>query len=120
MVDVIEMKDRVAAIKARLMPAGAGDQDRNQRLLILLEAVERKYVRMQRENLALRLAEATARAEMRQLRKLLRDVLSLAESEHAIAPGLAQDDLEDLIARLDEIAAAAARTPEGTAPGTDR
>ncbi len=120
MVDVIEMKHRVAAIKARLMPVGAGQQNRNQKLLSLLEAVELNYVRMQRENIALRLAESAARSEVRQLRKLLREVLSLAESERAVTPGLAPDDLDDLIARLDEIAAAAARTPEGTAPGTDR
>jgi sugar-specific transcriptional regulator TrmB len=110
MVDVIDMKHRVAAAKARL--ADAGKQDRDQKLLSLLEALERKYLRMERENRALRMAESAARVETRQLRKLLRDMLSLAESERAIAPGLAQDDLEHLIERLDEIAAAAARSSD--------
>jgi hypothetical protein len=120
MVDVIDMKHRVAAAKARLTTADAGNQDRDQRLLSLLEAVEKTYRRMQRENRALRMAEAAARVETQQLRKLLRDVLSLAESERAIAPGLAQDDLERLIERLDEIAAAAARTTDESACGTER
>lgn len=118
MVDVIDMKHRVAAAKARL--ADAGKQDRDQKLLSLLEALERKYLRMERENRALRMAEAAARVETRQLRKLLRDMLSLAESERAIAPGLAQDDLEHLIERLDEIAAAAARSSDEPIRDTER
>ena len=114
------MKHRVAAIKSRLAAMDSGGEDRDQRLLHLLEAVERKFSSLQQENQVLRLAEAAARDEVRQLRSLLQDVLNVAESEPAIDPGLPRQDLENLIARLNHIAATAAPAPKKAAAGLDR
>jgi septation ring formation regulator EzrA len=119
MVDIIDMKHRVAAAKARFRASSTGEEDRGRKLLHLLEALERKFSRLREENQALREAEANARDETRQLRNLLQDVLNLAEANTSNRPGLPQDQLEQLIASLNQIAASRAASRNG-APNSGR
>lgn len=120
MVNIVDIKHRLSATRARLRFARAGGEERRRELLSLLDTVERKFADMQRANQALRVAEAAARDEARQLQDLLQDILRLAESHQANRPALPQAKLEELSQRLNEIAASAARSPCETSPEPDR
>ena len=107
MVDIIDMKQRVAATEAKLKAANAEGEKRSRRLLRLLDAVEQNFSRNQQEIRALREQQAAAAGEIQQLRNLLQVMLTLAEASKASRPSLPHSDLQQLIKRLNEMAAAA-------------
>ncbi len=124
MVDIIEMKQRVAATEEKLKAANAKGEQHGQRLLSLLQAVETNLARNQNEIRALREEQATANDEIQQLRNMLQVTLTLTETSSASRPSLPHRDLEGLFKRLDEVVANANRDfdevsgePETPAPG---
>lgn len=119
MVDIIDMKQRVAATKAKLKAANAEGEKRGERLLRLLDAVEQIVARNEQDIRALRQQQAAAAEEIQQLRNLLQVMLTLAESSKASRPSLPHGELESLIERLNEIVAAAAPSAGESARETE-
>ncbi len=109
MVDIIEIKQRVAATEEKLKAANAQGEQQSQRLLSLLQAVESNLSRNQNEIRALREEQAAAKDEIQQLRNMLQVTLTLTEASSESRPGLSHRELEDLFKRLDEVVANANR-----------
>jgi septation ring formation regulator EzrA len=109
MVDIIEIKQRVAATEEKLKAANAQGEQHSKRLLSLLQAVESNLSRNQNEIRALREEQAAAKDEIQQLRNMLQVTLSLTETSSESRPGLTHRELEGLFKRLDEVVANANR-----------
>ncbi len=109
MVDIVEMKQRVAATEEKIKAAHEKGERQGQRLLELLQAVESNLLRNQSEISALRSEQAAAKDEIAQLRDLLQATLSLTDSVEQTRPSLPNRDLEGLLARLDRVVEAAGR-----------
>ncbi len=109
MVDIIEIKQRVAATEEKLKAANAQGEQQSQRLLSLLQAVESNLSRNQNEIRALREKQAAAKDEIQQLRNMLQVTLTLTETSNESRPGLSHRELEGLFKRLDEVVANANR-----------
>ncbi len=109
MVDIIEMKQRVAATEEKLKAANAKGEQHGQRLLSLLQALETNLARNQNESRALREEQAAAKDEIQQLRNMLQVTLTLTETSSESRPSLPHRDLEGLFKRLDEVVANANR-----------
>lgn len=109
MVDIIEMKQRVAATEEKLKAASAQGEQHSQRLLSLLQAVETNLTHNQNEIRALREEQAAARDEIQQLRNMLQVTLTLTETSSDNRPSLPNRELESMFKRLDEIVANANR-----------
>ncbi len=109
MVDIIEMKQRVAATEKKLKAANAEGEQRGQRLLSLLQAVENSLSRNQNEIRTLREEQSTAKDEIQQLRNLLQVTLTLTDTSSKSRPSLPNGELESLFKRLNEIVANANR-----------
>jgi septation ring formation regulator EzrA len=109
MVDIIEIKQRVAATEEKLKAANAKGEQHSQRLLSLLQAVEANLTRNQNEIRALREEQATAKDEIQQLRNMLQVTLTLTETSSESRPSLPQRELEGLFKRLDKVVANANR-----------
>ncbi len=109
MVDIIEMKQRVAATEKKLKAATAEGELRGQRLLSLLQAVESNLSRNQNEIRTLREEQSAAKDEIQQLRNLLQATLTLTDTSSESRPSLPNVELESLFKRLNEIVANANR-----------
>ena len=109
MVDIIEIKQRVAATEEKLKAANAKGEQHSQRLLSLLQAVEANLTRNQNEIRALREEQAAAKDEIQQLRNMLQVTLTLTETSSESRPSLPQRELEGLFKRLDKVVANANR-----------
>jgi septation ring formation regulator EzrA len=109
MVDIIEIKQRVAATEEKLKAANAQGEQHSQRLLSLLQAVESNLSRNQNEIKALREEQSAAKDEIQQLRNMLQVTLTLTETSSESRPGLPHRELEDLLKRLGEVVANANR-----------
>ncbi len=109
MVDIIEIKQRVAATEEKLKAANAQGEQHSQRLLSLLQAVEANLTRNQNEIRALREEQAAAKDEIQQLRNMLQVTLTLTETSGESRPSLPQRELEGLFKRLDKVVANANR-----------
>jgi len=127
MVDIIEMKQRVAATEEKLKAANAKGEQHSQRLVNLLQAVETNLLRNQNEITALRAERAAAEDEIQQLKNMLQATLSLTETSSKSRPSLPERDLQILFNRLNEIVANTNRDfeellgePETPAPGSPK
>ncbi len=120
MADIVDMKQRVAATEAKLKAANAEGEKRSRRLLQLLDAVEQNFSLNQREIRALRQERAAAAEEILELRNLLQEMLTLAETSKASRPSLPHGELENLIERLSQMAAAANSNPDAAAGEADQ
>ena len=109
MVDIIEIKQRVAATEEKLKAANAQGEQHSQRLVSLLQAVEANLTRNQNEIRALREEQAAAKDEIQQLRNMLQVTLTLTETSGESRPSLPQRELEGLFKRLDKVVANANR-----------
>lgn len=107
MLDITEMKRRVAATEAKLKAASADGEARSQRLLDLLETVETNFSRKQQEIDSLKEQQAAAAEEVQQLRNLLQVTLTMAETSKIDGTGLSSGELESLIGRLSQVAESA-------------
>ncbi len=98
--DIANMKQRVAAKEAKLY-AALGRRKRNARLLDLFDAIEKNLAHRQQQIVRLEEEQGRVLEEVQQLRNLLHDMLTMAESEHERGPRLpASDHLDQLIDRL--------------------
>lgn len=109
MVDILEMKQRVAATEEKIKAANEKGERQSKRLLDLLKAVEANLSRKQSEITALRAEQAVAKDEIERLRDMLHATLSLAEDSEASRPSLPNRDLESLLTRLNQIVETAGR-----------
>ena len=109
MVDIIEIKQRVAATEEKLKAANAQGEQHSQRLVSLLQAVEANLTRNQNEIKGLREEQAAAKDEIQQLRNMLQVTLTLTETSSESRPSLPQRELEGLFKRLDKVVANANR-----------
>lgn len=109
MVDILEMKQRVAATEEKIKAANEKGEQQSKRLLDLLQAVEANLSRKQSEIMALRAEQAVAKDEIEQLRDMLHATLSLAEISEDSRPSLPNRDLESLLTRLNQIVETAGR-----------
>ena len=109
MVNIVEMKQRVAATEEKIKAAHAQGEQQSKRLLDLLQAVETNLARNRDEIRALRAEHAAAKDEIEQLRNMLHATLSLTEIVEQTRPSLPNRDLEGLLKRLDEIVETAGR-----------
>jgi septation ring formation regulator EzrA len=116
MVDIIEIKQRVAATEEKLKAANAQGEQHSQRLVSLLQAVEANLTRNQNEIKGLREEQAAAKDEIQQLRNMLQVTLTLTETSSESRPSLPQRELEGLFKRLDKVVANANRD-FGEVPG---
>ena len=122
MLDISEMKRRVAATEAKLKAASADGEVRSQRLLDLLETVETNFSRKQQEIDSLREQQAATADEVQQLRSLLQVTLTMAETSKIDGTGLSHGELESLIGRLSQVAETApdaAIAVEATTPAEE-
>ena len=110
MVDIIEMKQRVAATEKKLKAANAEGELRGQRLLSLLQAVESNLSRNQNEIRTLREKQSAAKDEIQELRNLLQVTLTLTDTSSESRPSLPNGELESLFERLNEMVANANRS----------
>jgi predicted nucleic acid-binding Zn-ribbon protein len=109
MVDIIEMKQRVAATEEKLKSANAKGEQHSKRLVNLLQAVETNLLQNQNEIKALRAERAAAEDEIQQLKNMLQATLNLTETSSESRPSLPDRDLQGLFKRLNEIVANANR-----------
>ncbi len=109
MVDIIEIKQRVAATEEKLKSANAKGEQHSKRLVSLLQSVEANLLRNQNEIKALRADRAAAEDEIQQLKNMLQATLSLTETSSESRPSLPDRDLRSLFNRLNEIVANANR-----------
>jgi outer membrane protein TolC len=114
MVDIIEMKQRVAATEEKIKAANAQGVQQNERLLHLLQAVETNLLRNQSEIQTLKAERAAAKDEIETLKNMLRATLSLAETNAEARPSLPRRDLDSLLARLGELVDTAHRDQNKT------
>lgn len=120
MADVIDMADiqqRVSATEAILSATAQQGQEHNARLFGFLESVERSLVEKQMQISRLEKQQSRAIEENQSLRNLLHDMLTLAETALERGPGLAPDELERLVDRLDAITSMARQDAERDAGG---
>lgn len=109
MVDIIQMKQRVAATQEKIKAANELGEQQSKRLLDLLRAVETNLLSKQEEIDTLRAQQATDKDEIEQLRSLLQASLDLAEDSGQSRPSLPNREMDTLFRRLDEIVASANR-----------
>lgn len=109
MVDILEMKQRVAATEEKIKAANEKGEEQSKRLLDLLQAVEANLSRKQNEIKTLRAEQIAAKDEIEQLRAMLDTSLGLAETSQETRPSLPKRDLMNLLKRLDEIVQTANR-----------
>ena len=105
MVDIIEIKQRVAATEEKLKAANAQGEQHSQRLVSLLQAVEANLTRNQNEIKGLREEQAAAKDEIQQLRNMLQVTLTLTETSSESRRSLPQREVEGLFKRLDKVVA---------------
>lgn len=104
-VDMVEMKHRVAATEAMLSAAAQDEKERNARLLNFLERVEQNLMEKQEQIDRLEKEQNRVLEENRLLRTLLQDMLNMAETSFELSTGAPSKDLDRLIDRLGTIAA---------------
>lgn len=117
LVDMADMKHRVAATEALLAAAAQDGQERNARLVDFLERVEKNLVRKQEQIDHLEQEKSRSQEEIELLRTLLSDMLTMAETSLEHGSRVKADDLEQVIDRLGTIAAQTNQDAEG-GPGS--
>jgi len=98
--NITSIEHRVAVNEAKLYAAALEGRKRNARLLDLLDVLETNFSHKQQEIIRLQVEQGRAHEEIRQLRNLLSDLLTVAENEEARGPRLAVADLDELIDRF--------------------
>ncbi len=101
--NIVDMKQRVAATEAILSTAAQEGQQREARLLNFLETVEQNLVQNQQQISYLEEEQSRSLDEIQLLSNMLHDVLARAEKTLERGARLGSDDLEQLIGRLDAI-----------------
>jgi uncharacterized protein (DUF885 family) len=116
-INIVDMKQRVAATEAILSTAAQEGQQRNAQMVDFLERVEKNIECKQQQISDLEEEQNRSRDEIQLLRNMLHDMLSMAEKTLERGPRLATDDLEQLIGRLDAITPVMNQDAEESAGG---
>lgn len=111
-VDMADMKHRVAATEAMLSAAAQDGRERDARLLDFLERVEKNLVQKQEQIDRLEKEQSRSLEENRLLRTLLHDMLTMAETTLERGSRVAAEDLQQLIDRLGNMASLAKQDAE--------
>ena len=93
-INIADMKQRVAETEANLSTAALDGRKRNARLFDLLDAVEKNLAHKQRQISLLKEEQGRALEEVQQLRNLLHVMLTIAENARQRGLRLAVGDLE--------------------------
>lgn len=115
LVDMADMKHRVAATEAMLSAAAQDGRERDARLLDFLERVENNLVQKQEQIDHLEKEQTRSQEENQLLKSLLHDMLTMAESTLERGSRVEAGDLEQLIDRLGTIASTAKQDAEESA-----
>ena len=103
LVDMADMKQRVATTEEMLTAAAQDGQERNARLVDFLERVEKNLVQKQERIDHLEQEKSRSQEEIELLRTLLNDMLTMAETSLEHGSRVKADDLEQVIDRLGTI-----------------
>lgn len=101
-INFTEIKRRVVAAEASLRVSRAEGRRRSERLAGLLETVEENIARSQDEIEGLREERARADEEVRELKSLLKALLTLVDDVEARGPRVPMGEVAEMIKRLRE------------------
>ena len=102
---VVDMKQRVATADATLKASALSERNRDERIIGLLETVEKNIAHKQQQIIDLKEERNRALDEVQHLRGLLNVMLANTEELQKRDQGMGMDEVEKLMDRLGKLAA---------------